>query len=174
MTKRIPLTEWKRIPPTCSCEKCQSMCEVPCWPTPEEHLDLLARGYGNKMMVTERETEKGDRYITVISPAKRGRECKDNLDTDTSCVFQTEEGLCELHGTCKPLEGRLAICEIEGRRRGSEPKDLRDRIAELWDNPEAQKLVRDWVFTYGRRDYTWSFAADGSIFCYNPDSNEDD
>ena len=172
MTKRIPLTEWKRTIPTCTCENCQSMCEAPCWPTPAEHQRLLELGFGDKMMVTSREHPTEGRYIPVICPAKKGRECKDNMETDTSCVFQNESGLCELHGICKPLEGRLAICKIDGKRRASEPKDLRDRMAELWDNPEAQKLVRDWVFTYGRRDHTWSFGADGDIFCYSEVDDE--
>ena len=172
MTKRLPLTQWKLVSHACSCETCQNMCQVPCWGSPAEIQKLLDLGYGDKMMLAERDhpKQKG-RCIAVISPAKGGREGKDNIATETACVFQSNEGLCGLHNICKPIEGRLAICNNTAKSR--QPVDLRDRVAEMWDTPEAQALVRDWVFTYGRRDYTWTFSPDGSIFCYHEDEEDE-
>lgn len=144
MTKRVVLTQWKAIPRTCSCETCREMCEVPCWPSPEEAKRLIELGYGPKMMVAERWTGLvKDKFISVICPAKPGLEGKDNNADIDGCVFQ-KKGLCQLHNVCKPIEGRLAICE------GREPADLRDRVAMLWDNKKAQLLVGEWVKKFGK------------------------
>jgi len=134
------------------------MCKVPCWPSPDEAKLLIKLGYGPKMMIAEREDPtKEDRYISVLCPAKRGLEGKDNFKaTKKGCVFQ-KKGLCQLHNICKPIEGRLAICE------GREPVDLRDRVAMLWDNRKAQLLVTRWVKKFGKGGKAnWTRFNDGS------------
>lgn len=171
MAKRLPLTEWRAIPRTCSCETCQSMCKVPCWPSPDEYRQLVALGYGSKMMLTDRGHPTEDRYITVIAPAKRGREGKDNVADGENCVFQNDAGLCDLHNICKPLEGRLAICENDFK--GKEPVDLRDRVASLWDNPEAIELVRGWITIYGNGGWEDWDEEDG-VYYYYGDIDEDE
>jgi hypothetical protein len=147
MTKRVPLPQWKLIPESCACETCQSMCKNPCWPSPEEAGRLIKLGYGPKMMVAERSFPQtpdatGYKYIPVLSPARPGLEGKGNDSYIEGCVFQ-KKGLCQLHTICKPIEGRLAICK------GREPVDLRDRVAQLWDNKKAQALVDKWVTAFG-------------------------
>lgn len=162
MTKRIPLDQWKPNTKTCSCKTCKGICKVPCWPSPEEAKRLIKLGYGPKMMVAERWTGPvKDKFISVLSPAKPGLEgghysypSKKNKKAK-GCVFQ-KKGLCQLHNICKPIEGRLAICE------GREPVDLRDRVAMLWDNKKAQLLVTRWVKKFGKGGKTsWTRFNDG-------------
>jgi hypothetical protein len=46
-------------------------------------------------------------YVEVTSPAMKGREgATVNGYEKGECTFFVE-GMCELHGLCKPLEGRL-------------------------------------------------------------------
>jgi len=172
MPKRILLTQWKVEPKTCTCETCQGMCDVPCWPSPEEAKRLIKLGYGPKLMVCERlclKKEEGVkyRYISVLSPAKEGREGKDNKEVDEGCTFQVK-GLCQLHTICKPLEGRLATCK------GREPVDLRDRVAELWDNAEAQQILEEWVQVYGEGENEDWERFDGGMGYFGDDDYYDD
>jgi len=138
------------------------MCKVPCWPSPEEAKQLIKLGYGPKLMIAGRRLPtKKDRYISILSPAKPGSEGRDNLATE-GCVFQ-KKGLCELHNICKPLEGRLTICNAATK--GREPVDLRDRVAELWDNKKAQLLVDKWIKEFGKGgEISWERINGGYVY----------
>lgn len=89
MTKRIPLTLWKKPIKSCSCITCQGKCEVPCWPTPEEAEKLIRLGYGNRLMLVSRDLN--DKEIFVICPARNGNETKYSNRYDTICNFQEKK-----------------------------------------------------------------------------------
>lgn len=141
MSRLLPLADWKLPQKQCDCDTCKSMCEVPCWPTPEEAKTLIRLGYGPKMMLNVRYFSKYE--VAVISPARRGAEGQSGYYGSYGCVLQ-KRGRCTIHTVCKPIEGRLAICS------GREPIQLRDRVLQLWDNDAARRLVRRWIHKYAK------------------------
>lgn len=123
---------------SCTCDECKAMCRRPCWPTPEEAQHLINAGYGSRLMQDYWCKKNGDIYI--LSPAVSGYENSFAPFWPTGkCTFQDDNGLCQLHDLgYKPLEGRKALCKDRT------PKKLHEKVAKMWDNPEAQELVRRW------------------------------
>ena len=127
--------EWK----ACNCPECVSMCERrPCWGTPEEIAELIAQGYGGRMM-RDYWADYLDGDIPVISPAIVGHENKSAPFWPTGrCAFLTKDNKCELHNTgAKPREGRLAMHEEGESNRHKE-------TAQMWDNDAAREIVEKW------------------------------
>lgn len=144
MTRRLPLSEWKLKLPTCNCETCQSMCGVPCFPSPDEARKLIRLGYGPQLMLNSRWKYPEDKEVFLVCPAhKWAGGASDWGSTHQGCTLQ-KKGKCTIHNVCKPIEGRLAICE------GREPVDLRDRVVAMWNNPSAQRLVKRWIQEFGK------------------------
>lgn len=54
------------------------------------------------------------------------------------CTFHTADGLCELHGKCKPWEGRVASCTL-----GSADEEFQE-LKRAWKTPEGQQVLADW------------------------------
>jgi len=137
----------------CSCGDCQSMCNRPCWPTPEEAKRLIEAGFGDKLMLdhwvgnpkdddVDWEDYCGD--TRILSPACQGSEKRRApFWPEGRCTMQNEQGLCRLHTFegLKPIEGRLAACH-DGP--DDTPSNLHQEVAKLWANPEAQKLCDEW------------------------------
>jgi hypothetical protein len=120
------------------------MCRVPCFPSPAEARKLIDLGYGAKLMLNSRQKYPEDREVFLICPAhKWAGGASDWSSSHRGCTLQ-KKGKCSIHNVCKPIEGRLAICQ------GREPVDLRDRVLELWDNIPAQKLVIAWAKKFGK------------------------
>lgn len=145
MTRRLPLSEWKLQLRTCNCEYCKNMCQVPCWGSPEEIRKLISLGYGPKLMLNSRWKYRPEEHeVFLICPShKWAGGGSDWGSTHQGCTLQ-KKGKCTIHNVCKPIEGRLAICE------GREPADLRDRVLAMWDNPAAQRLVKRWILKFGK------------------------
>jgi len=147
MTRRLPLSQWKPKVQTCDCDECKSMCQVPCFPSPEEAKKLIKLGYGDKLMLNSRwwhPPGSEGREVFLLCPAHKGAEgATDWSSSRRGCTLQ-KRGKCTIHDVCKPIEGRLAICQ------GREPVDLRDRVLKLWDNIPAQKLVIAWAKKFGK------------------------
>ena len=109
----------------CQCEACQQMCRTrPCLPTPDEAIALKAR-FADRLMtvviplIAHKYGPVQD-YMDVISPAIKGREgATVNGYERGECTF-FNGGLCELHGDCKPLEGRLMRHDIPWQAARSE------------------------------------------------------
>ena len=127
----------------CSCDICVKMCEHPCWATPEEATKLIQAGYGNKLM---NDYWVGDRFdnpnydIQLLCPAEKGREgLTAKFFPINSCIF-FNNNKCDLHNLgLKPLEGRIV-----DHQQKEEYKDLHKKIAMMWNNKEAQKIVEEW------------------------------
>lgn len=122
----------------CSCEICQSMCLVPCIPSPEEADRLMDNGYGLDLM----KREVFISYplysdVSVVCPANPDQRGKYNPNSCRGgCVFQLENGLCKLHGPrLKPVEGRLATHDRESC------KGLHEYVAELWNSEAGSRAV---------------------------------
>lgn len=81
---------------TCEgCEKGIKMCKRACWPTPEEVVNLIATGYGNRLMLDmwARDPDKGG-HIFIIAPATPGYESR--YAPDVEILSKTEEELGQM------------------------------------------------------------------------------
>lgn len=127
----------------CNCDVCKAMCRRPCWGTPAEMTKLIDARYGHRLMLDYWE---GYDRIYLICPAEKGREgMRARPFPLGGCVFQLENGFCELHVMgLKPKEGREAFHDLP---EGAGYKLHRD-IAEAWDTPVGRILVRRWEETY--------------------------
>lgn len=124
----------------CTCDECKAMCVTPCWPTPAEARELMRLGYTDRMMLDF--WVGPDAYIYIVCPAERGHEGGiAGWVSSGGCAFQTEEGLCEVHDVCKPIEGREAICRAKRPTEYPKAGDMRKRVKELWDTPAGYELV---------------------------------
>jgi len=102
----------------------------------------------------------GSRYdneaddIMLLCPAIVGREqCKApdlgfalfmSHATYGPCTFH-KSNLCQLHDMgLKPSEGRMVNHDYDKSTSG-----VHEAIAQSWNNPEAQELVRQWQIEYG-------------------------
>jgi len=138
----------KILPLVCACDVCKEYCARPCWPTPDETDAMMDAGYGNKLM--------GYTYydpwnpIYMLIPAKAGFEQTDIHDADSrylekkaSCTFLTEEGLCAIHGTHKPIGGRMT--------HHTRPYPGLDfSIVMTWDTPRGKQVRDRWENEFQR------------------------
>lgn len=149
---------WEQpLPPAaapCTCDKCKKMCEMPCWPLPEEAAAIEAAGFGDRLMRdwwVKVSREAGGRTDTsVYCPASKGYEGMDAPEWGmwelgdprrVGCTFHTEAGLCMLHSLgLKPLEGRAAECPNRAAASGSGAaasgsgaESIRDYIRKQWE-----------------------------------------
>jgi hypothetical protein len=130
-------------PRTCTCSMCQSMCWVPCWPTPKEASKLIGLGYAKRM---SKHTEWNDQPTQVIAPAKKrrgGLEVPLPNASTFRCNFFTKQRLCELHNVCKPFEGRMVPCDAE-LDHPNYGKLWRAEIIEMWDSWQGDRAASSW------------------------------
>lgn len=141
----------------CACPKCVSLCSNPGWFSPDEARTAIAAGHAEKLMLDYLTSEP---TIYVLCPASAGREKLRALNTGElfggrslfaafisprakgQCVFLSDHG-CAIHASgFKPKQCREAFgCTGKG------PDNY--AMAALWDNPEAQALVRSWMTQVG-------------------------
>jgi hypothetical protein len=130
---------------SCDCPACRDMCRrTPCWPTPQEADHLLDLGYLDRLDLDYFQgfDTKAQRFVPAVwavVPKLLGTEM-----FPKGCIFQ-KEGLCELHGKHKPLEGRLA-------HHAGTSKNLRSQMASLWDTPEGRRVVERFNRMKSRRN----------------------
>jgi len=88
----------------CSCPTCQKMCKTcPCLGTPEDILNIIIAGHGDKLAFTLWGTGlisgEHDSIVEMIQP---------RMDKN-GCAFLDDKNLCTLHDLgLKPTEGKLA------------------------------------------------------------------
>lgn len=128
----------------CDCEKCVAMCRrFPCRPLPEEVADM-PDDVQARLMVN---AGSGLNDVPHMQPAVRGYEGEDgtyNFDffitigNPGQCTFLDDAGRCELHGHCKPYEGRTSSC-------GKDSNDFDiDHLRAAWDTDEGRAAIADW------------------------------
>jgi Fe-S-cluster containining protein len=135
----------------CSCNTCKNMCTRACWPTPEEAQRLIDAGYSDRLMVdywvvpTQYDDEGDPIYgtgdIYILCPAENGSEGRmaPSWPGVNWCTFSDPNTrLCMLHDTgLKPFEGRMA-------HHSKPTPNLHEKVAMMWNNPDAQALVERW------------------------------
>ena len=89
---------------TCSCNACKNMCIVsPCFPTPQEVIDLEDAGLEDKLAFTIYINPHTLEPYPLVAP--KSHTIVENVIN--RCVFLSEQGLCKLHDAyLKPEEGR--------------------------------------------------------------------
>jgi hypothetical protein len=129
----------------CSCEKCIAMCQgFPCRPLPSEVREM-PNDVAARLMIRD----DGDSPFSYLQAAGVGYEGKDAPDFDSfcghvnnpqTCTFQTEDGLCELHGKCKPWEGRVTVHGDEG----AGMMEVCDRLEDEWGSDLGKDVLHEW------------------------------
>jgi hypothetical protein len=92
-------------PVSCQCNACKQQCtQAPCLGTPDDIINIIKAGYGDRLAPTEWQT--GMRMGIIDRPVIMLQAEYDN--DKKACTFFTN-GLCQLHDQgLKPTEGKLS------------------------------------------------------------------
>ena len=128
----------------CDCEECKGMCErFPCRPLPEEVAGMPADVRARLSIQSEGDGLGGIPHLQAAVVGFEGGEAHEFdvffgiIGRPGRCTFLTGAGLCELHGKCKPFEGRVSIHGMEGR-------ETLDTLNEAWDTDEGREVLDAW------------------------------
>lgn len=154
----------------CACEDCVNMCKrFPCRPLVAEVAALPPE----QLMLNCYNGHDG--RVEYLQPAGASWEGGHHYDetqgwsgsfldvfmgrTPVRCTFLTEEGLCALHGACKPWEGRITLhqnapgTKVEGDEETVLDLGFRDRASELlfedWNTEAGREAVARWKAATG-------------------------
>lgn len=149
----------------CDCEKCAGYCKsFPCRPLPDEvtlgmpaevqarlMLNYLNGADGNVEHLQAGAVDYEGEHYPATAYGYFGFDRK-----AMRCTFLTDDDKCELHGKCKPFEGRKAICNKDDYPEGHDEPALdlgfSDRLSELiieaWDTDTGRAVVRKWKEEY--------------------------
>lgn len=129
------------------CSTCVAMCIRPGWFGLADASAALDAGHANSMMLDS--WQLYSRAVFILGAAIPGYGGQHSpWFPRQACVFQSVDGLCDLHTSgFKPLECRAASCADsrtftpeEDEARGS----VHESIAKMWDTPEGVALVERW------------------------------
>jgi len=124
------------------------MCEIPCWPTPEEANKLLKLGYGHQLCLDHYYNHNYGPMVWALAPRRipNKRETPKDLRKYgpglSGCCLQTKEGLCSIHNICKPIEGRLASSHINLEDEGH---NLRYSVGKMWMTAYGDSIYQRWL-----------------------------
>lgn len=128
----------------CSCETCKGMCrQFPCRPLPRE-VEAMPVEVQRRLMVGRHLTGEHD-HLQAAAVGFEGKDSPDfkpfmgMLDEPRACTFLTREGLCELHGRCKPFEGVQATCDGDDNT-----DEVLEELEAQWRSREGQRVLREW------------------------------
>lgn len=128
----------------CNCGSCKKFCtEQLCFATPDEIINLIDRGYANRLMLAY-----GYDDTILIVPAIQGYEGKAApYPAEGSCTF-FKDGKCEIN-QLKPIKGRLYThrYDVDSIYYSDE------KISELWGTKRADNLVNLWEDLVGCDTY---------------------
>lgn len=144
----------------CACGTCVRMCrQFPCRLVPEDVTSMPPEVQAQLMVWTAKAEE--DRPVAMLQAGTPGREGLEFpyerigffgcMDESAPCVF-LQDGKCELHGKCKPFEGRKAICDKAKYPPGHKdtvyglgfPDRLSELLLEAWDTPYGRAVMAAW------------------------------
>lgn len=154
----------------CQCWKCQSMCQRPCFGTPDDIQKLIDAGYEDRLCLDNHCGLEKCAEIDLLTPALKGRESSFAPLMPSSkegCTF-FKDGKCELHGKgLKPSQGRKAIHDHRDTKE-EEKKYMGGKlgasISELWKDEKAQKMVEDFKSKRGLKSHKEEVMADPANF----------
>lgn len=154
-------TDLSLIPETeCACNTCQGFCSRPCFPSPQEAVNIMDASYGTHLMLDwwngEDDTEEDIFVLCGANPGYQGRKAPVLLgfmgfllpsDIDSGCMFRQPHGGCVLHPIgLKPIEGRLTH-HSHDREKAS---GLHAAVVRMWDTDEGRNAVDRWKVQHAK------------------------
>lgn len=143
----------------CDCKSCVEMCtRFPCRPMPDE-VEAMPAEVRARLCLNYFNGHDGDvEYLQAAPEHYEGGHFPEFIGifgmllVPQRCTFLEPNGKCELHGTCKPWEGRIANHNMTGYPEGhTETKHdlgfrLRDAelLFEAWDTDKGRAVVESW------------------------------
>lgn len=138
----------------CSCGRCVRMCRtIPCRPLPMEVVRMPRDVQARLMLDLFGETLCGTTHLLAGAVGREGclapdfAPCFGVAAKPHTCTFLTRDGLCELHGKCKPYEGRVAHHDARAASRD----DVLQGIKDAWDTPLGRRVVLLWRRRFMRK-----------------------
>ncbi len=133
----------------CDCPKCVSMCKgFPCRPLPEE-VRAMPNDVAARLMIKSEDVEYSFPYLQAAGQGYEGAEAPDfqpsflglsGMGNPQTCTFLSEDGKCELHGKCKPWEGRVTLCGTGG----AGGFEVNGELEREWNSVGGQAVLREW------------------------------
>ncbi len=153
------MSELNIIPGECSCDVCKNACQhKPGWFTPDQ-IQPLADNLGLTPSQLFKEhlgvdwfaDSDGRPDVFVLSPKLKGTEGGEMFPGDPrgECHWY-QDGKCAIHGIGKPLE----CLQLGHLTDGTLVYGTKLPLVDAWNNPDAQKLVRELL---GEEPQTASF-----------------
>lgn len=130
----------------CACDQCVMMCRtIPCRPLPMEVVRMPRAVQARLMLDLWGSTLTGTPHLMSGAVGHEGDRAPDfdpcfgKVSNAHTCTFLTGTERCELHGKCKPYEGRVAHhdARVGGR-------DVLLRLKEAWESPFGRRVLRLW------------------------------
>lgn len=129
----------------CQCTECQSYCQRPCWPTPQEAMRLMDAGHGKRLMLDwwQGEAVAEGNPVGILCGGLKGHEGKIAPywpESIEGCTFFVD-GLCQLHDTgLKPFQA-MVVHHSDTHERVTQ---LRILIVEAWNSEAGLKAIDRW------------------------------
>ena len=124
----------------CDCEKCKTMCHCPCVGTPDEVLELMEAGYGDRLCLDDWPSDVAGPDIHPALKGYEGARASYSVLSKDGCTFW-KEGKCELHDKgLKPLLGRLAYHDNSL----TDYDEGVDFVRQAWDSPHGKYVLEEW------------------------------
>lgn len=130
----------------CACDLCVMMCRtIPCRPLPMEVVRMPREVQARLMLDWWGSTLTGTAHLSAAAVGHEAKHAPDfaprfgAVTRPHTCTFLTGTERCELHGKCKPYEGRVAHhdARVGGR-------DVLLRLKEAWESPFGRRVLRLW------------------------------
>lgn len=99
-----------------------------------------------RLMFDDGQTLYETPHLMAAAKGFEGREAPDfaaffgQVTRPRTCTFHTPDGRCELHGRCKPFEGRAADCKGTDQ----EGRDILEHLKRMWSGPLGKRILRLW------------------------------
>lgn len=130
----------------CACALCVGMCRtIPCRPLPMEVVKMPRDVQARLMFDRWGLTLTGTPHLMAAAVGHDGAHAPDfaprfgEVTRPHACTFLTRDDRCELHGKCKPYEGRVAHHDPAVGSR-----DVLLRMKDAWDSPLGLRVLRLW------------------------------
>lgn len=132
----------------CNCAICVKMCHAPCCGLVIEIEELIKRGFGDRLMLDDYETDEIDDFPFIfIKPALKGYESRRgpySLASIEGCTFW-KNNKCELHDkNLKPFQGRIASHKLPF----SDIQKIEKMLAIDWKTKEAKNLIKKFKLNF--------------------------
>lgn len=128
----------------CDCGTCAGMCQrFPCRPKPAEVREMPTEVRARLSLQHDGEGLHGIPHLQPAVPGHEGGYAHNfdiffGIGRPGRCTFLTDDNRCELHGKCKPWEGRVTKCGV------SNSSEVLDELDKAWSTDEGREVLEEW------------------------------